>query len=283
MPNDNTVPSPNAANANDSRDTTRDTVGEGIGGRLGEAHLSPPEPCVREDRETDVLLRLAARHALPSLDPADPVNAPYYEWVARETRERQNADERRAVRAGAESFAQRMLSGRATSRSAVVVVDEAPAVIPSPFEGSLAQVIGAAARERTAPVVGLAVAAGIGRDLWEEPSTERVRLPDGIPDGEFVALRVAGESMLPLLHAGDVILVRLGSDVHLGAIVVARHPDDGYVVKRVGGIRPREVELHSLNPHFAPITIPRDDALVLGTVLLRWCTHGDTKGARGRG
>jgi SOS-response transcriptional repressor LexA len=269
MPNDNRVPSPSAPNMNGPDDAAPDE--------------RPPTPDrrLREEREADVLLRLAARHAMPSLDPADPANAPYFEWLARETRERQNPDERHAVRAAAIAFAERMRSGRATSRSAVVAVDEAPVLFPSPFSGSLAQVIGAAARARSAPVIDLAVAAGIGRDLWEEPSTECVQLPDGIPDGEFVALRVAGESMLPLLHADDVMLVRLGSEVHLGAIVVARHPDDGYVVKRVGMLRPHEVELHSLNPRYAPITIPRDDALVLGTVLLRWCTHGDSKGRRG--
>jgi hypothetical protein len=35
------------------------------------------------------------------------------------------------------------------------------------------------------------------------------------------------------------------------------------------------VELASLNPEYPPIVIQRDPSLVLGTVLLRWCTHGD--------
>ena len=29
------------------------------------------------------------------------------------------------------------------------------------------------------------------------------------------------------------------------------------------------------NPDYPPVVIPRDPSLVLGTVLLRWCTHGD--------
>jgi phage repressor protein C with HTH and peptisase S24 domain len=47
------------------------------------------------------------------------------------------------------------------------------------------------------------------------------------------------------------------------------------VVKRVGGLAGSRVELESFNPDYPPIVIPRDPSLVLGTVLLRWCSHGD--------
>ena len=80
--------------------------------------------------------------------------------------------------------------------------------------------------------------------------------------------------MVPLLHDGDTILVKLGDELVPDAVVVARVPDGGYVVKRVGGIAGSRVELASLNAEYPPIVIPRDPSLVLGTVLLRWCTHG---------
>lgn len=239
----------------------------------GDNETAMREQRLREDREADILLRLASRHAMRSLDAEDQVNAPFFEWMAREARECQRPEDRRATRAAGESFAQRVVAKRAAGRSAALAVDGEPTLLPSPLEGPLALVIDAAARERCAPLVDLAVAAGVGRDLWEEPTTACVQLPESVSDGRFVALRVAGDSMLPFLHAGDVILVKLGDELHSDAIIVARHPDDGYVVKRIGALRAREVELHSLNPRYAPITIPRDGALVLGTVMLRWCTH----------
>jgi hypothetical protein len=33
------------------------------------------------------------------------------------------------------------------------------------------------------------------------------------------------------------------------------------------------VELQSLNPEYPTLEIPNDAALVLGTVVLRWCPH----------
>ena len=80
--------------------------------------------------------------------------------------------------------------------------------------------------------------------------------------------------MEPLMHPGDVVLVRLGPELVPDSIVVARLPDDGYVVKRVGRVARRKVELLSLNPAFEPINAPRSAHAVLGTVVLRWCDHG---------
>ena len=98
-----------------------------------------------------------------------------------------------------------------------------------------------------------------------------------MPDGQHVALTVTGESMEPLLHAGDTILVKLGVALRRGAIVVARRPDDGYVVKRVARVGPRVVELASLHAGYAAIRIPRRDDLILGTVIMRWSVHPESR------
>jgi phage repressor protein C with HTH and peptisase S24 domain len=95
-------------------------------------------------------------------------------------------------------------------------------------------------------------------------------LPDGVPRMRALALRISGESMVPLLHHGDTVLVELGTPVTKGCVVVARHPDDGYVCKRVHRVGRREVELASLNPAFGAVTIPRDERLVVGTVRAAW-------------
>jgi SOS-response transcriptional repressor LexA len=55
--------------------------------------------------------------------------------------------------------------------------------------------------------------------------------------------------------------------------VLARVPDAGYVVKRVGRVTRVELELQSLNDAFPPIVVPRDAHTVVGTVVLRWCPH----------
>jgi SOS-response transcriptional repressor LexA len=183
--------------------------------------------------------------------------------------------ERQRLAAGTDRFVQHVVTRRAMERSRVREVAAEPPSAPAWEEGTLAQVVAAAARVRHAPAIDLSVAAGIGRELWDEPCDRWIPLPDGSPDGKYVALRVTGDSMIPLLHDGDTILVKLGDELVPDSVVVARVPDGGYVVKRVGGIAGSRVELASLNRDYPTIVIPRDPSLVLGTVLLRWCTHGD--------
>jgi hypothetical protein len=144
----------------------------------------------------------------------------------------------------------------------------APAIAGSPH-----QVAEEAARVGSAPFLDLGVAAGIGRELWDEECSSWVRLPGGIPKGSYVALKVNGESMMPLLHSGDVMIVRLDSSFSSGDIVVARLEDDGFVVKRLGRVTAASVELLSINPAFGSIQVPRSIQPVVGAVVLCWCEH----------
>ena len=114
---------------------------------------------------------------------------------------------------------------------------------------------------------------GAGRALWDEPSESWVEVPEHLSGTRYVAIPVAGESMLPVMHPGDVVLVELGGEVARDTVVVARLADDGYVVKRVAQARADEIELASLNPEFAPIILPRDDRSIVGRVVMRWCDH----------
>jgi SOS-response transcriptional repressor LexA len=145
----------------------------------------------------------------------------------------------------------------------------------------LSQMLEQARAEGMTPVVDLGVAAGVGRELWDETPEQWVELPSEVPkDRRYIALRIVGESMAPVMHTGDVVLVHAGVDVKTDTVIVARHPEDGYVCKRVSKVRKRSIELASLEPGRSPITIPRDPALVVGTVLLVWSTHRDS-GNRG--
>jgi len=227
------------------------------------------------ERAKDLVVRVAGERAMDRLDPLDPQEARFLEWCAREARLTLSVAERQKLDRGADRFVREVRARRSIQRSRVREVAAEPESAPAWEEGTLAQVLTAAARARYAPVLDLSVAAGAGRELWDEPCDRWIPLPEGSPDGKYVALRVTGDSMVPLLHDGDTILVKLGDELVPDAVVVARVPDGGYVVKRVGGIAGSRVELASLNAEYPSIVIPRDPSLVLGTVLLRWCTHGE--------
>ena len=114
-------------------------------------------------------------------------------------------------------------------------------------------------------------------NLLEEPCEAWVALPPDLPSGRHVALRVVGDSMTPLLHSGDVVLVDLGGAVVAGAVVVARHPEHGYVVKRVGRMRAWGLPLESLNPAYPALVLAPGAGALIGPVVLRWCAHAQTK------
>jgi len=139
--------------------------------------------------------------------------------------------------------------------------------------GRVAQVLRPATADHAAPLVDLGVAAGSGRELWDELVDRWLEVPRELPAAAYVALRIVGDSMEPLMHTGDTVLVRLGAEVVVGAIVVARKPEDGYVCKRVRAVQKTRVELASLHPGRPVITIPRDPSLIVGTVAAIWCPH----------
>ncbi|MDB4875603.1 MAG: Peptidase conserved region [Gemmatimonadetes bacterium] len=62
----------------------------------------------------------------------------------------------------------------------------------------------------------------------------------------------------------------MGAEPRVGAIVVARHPEDGYVCKWVAIVQVGRIELESLAPNHQKIMIPRERGLVVGTVLMVW-------------
>lgn len=230
----------------------------------------------RRERQADALMRLAADWAFNELLPDDPRNVPFFEWLAIELRERQAPDERAALERRAEEFGRRI--ARRWQHEVLEVQSEPgpPPLHVAPVQTTAARALELAAAASKAPYVDLAVAAGAGRELWDEDCVEWVDVPAHLAPGRHLAVRVSGDSMTPLLHDGDTLLVRVGErheQLVSGHIVIARRPDDGYVVKQLGTIGPRELELRSLNPAFPSVRIPRRPGAVLGTVVMRWCAH----------
>ena len=168
------------------------------------------------------------------------------------------------LEAGAAQFAERVRARVTSAGLGVGLVDGLPEPVQADGPGSV-------------PLIELGVAAGTGRELLEESCDTRVALPRGVPPGRYAALRVVGDSMRPLLHSGDVVLVALDASVAAGAVVVARHPEHGYVVKRMGRPGPWGTPLGSLNPAYPTLTLPQGAGAVIGRVMLRWCGHTRSK------
>lgn len=217
-------------------------------------------------RDEAVGAELEAAEAIGRALLADPMHAAwsdarFVDWLAAEAREgarrswRLSASERRAR-------GEAMMARAQARRLRVAQAGEAPIADRAALDDS-----------RRAAVVELGIAAGVGRELWDEPAEAWVEVPNDAPAGEYLALRIVGDSMAPLMHTGDTVLVRRGGDVQRDTVVVARHPDDGYVCKRVRRIRREAIELASLAPGRPAIVIPRDPRLIVGTVMLVWCSH----------
>ncbi|HYD54276.1 MAG TPA: S24 family peptidase [Gemmatimonadaceae bacterium] len=185
----------------------------------------------------------------------------FVEWLAREERARRGAEA--STDADARARGEALLARAQARRLRVGCVDLPPTLHDAPLPSA----------RRVVPVVSLGVAAGDGRELWDEPPQHWLALPDVVPAGDYLAFRIVGDSMTPLMHTDDTVLVQRGARVDRDTIVVARHPDDGYVCKRVHRVRRATIELASLAPDRPLITIPRDARLILGTVLMVWCTH----------
>lgn len=226
------------------------------------------------ERERDLLVVIFGERSTAMGDPSSSVTAKLLDWYARELRETLTVSDRARLTAGGVAFAEGFAQRQALVATGVAMINEPPASSTAPAAESIAELVSLGTKVRRAPRVDLAVAAGEGRELWEEPCSEWIALPDDVPSGRYLALTAHGKSMEPLLHSGDVFVLRLGSELERGTVVVVRHPENGYVVKRVGTVGALQVELTSLNSSFRPVRVPRDPSLVLGTVILRWCTHG---------
>jgi phage repressor protein C with HTH and peptisase S24 domain len=177
-------------------------------------------------------------------------------------------EERRLVR-------ERILAGLHANRLRVREVFDAPPVRrTTEARRADAELLAEAERRHEAVVPELAIAAGVGRELCDVECDATIPLPADLPRGRYVALKVSGDSMEPLMHSGDMVLVKLGARPAPGTVVVARDPEHGYVVKEVGRVTSRAIELLSLNPTYPPLQLPHAAGMVLGMVILRWRPPG---------
>lgn len=238
------------------------------------------EPCGREDQRAvgpsddaiwELVLRLAARD-VP--DPDDPKNAPYWEWRARRARERLTPVEQAVLAERATLFARRQVARHHAAQAKVRLMDGAAPLRALEDAVPVEAWLRGRDSAQAIPALDGRAAAGAGRALLEEPCTHVLDRPAELRAGRYLSLLVAGESMAPLLHDGDRILVELGARAEAGMVAVVRTADDDYVVKLVARATRDFLELESLNAEFAPIVVRRDGSETLGRVVMRWCEHG---------
>lgn len=104
------------------------------------------------------------------------------------------------------------------------------------------------------------VSAGTGE--WLEETIEEVSYEGVIPEHDF-AVKVNGESMLPLFADGEIIFVKATSEARDGQIIICQVNSDAYVKKLSGN------KLVSLNKEFDDILISEtDDFKIFGIVVL---------------
>lgn len=86
--------------------------------------------------------------------------------------------------------------------------------------------------------------------LAEENIVDYITLKENIPNvGEYYALRITGDSMLPLLAEGDLVIVHDQDDVESGQTAVVLINGEEATVKKV--VKTKEgIELHAMNPYY---------------------------------
>ena len=233
----------------------------------------------RHEWQRDAAVWLTGRRIEAGL-PADPASMPSPR-LARAMAAFQEWQAAAQLEADAARFAGRVRDRVAGLGQGVRRIDRPPEAVRSRAPGPLAPMVLAARRVHAAPLADVGVAAGSGRELLDEPCDTWVALPADLPSSRYVALRVVGDSMLPLLHSGDVVLLDLDAAVRPGMIAVARHPEHGYVVKRVAraGGRGSGCRWSRSTP-----PIPRWRSIrAPGRCWARWCCGGARMRRRNRG
>ena len=118
---------------------------------------------------------------------------------------------------------------------------------------------------RRLPLYSLAVSAGTGQFLDGE-DYELVEVDESVPGEANYGVRVAGDSMEPLFHDGEIVWVRQQRDLMTGQIGIFLYDGCAYL-KELAAVD-GQLALHSLNPAYRDIPVsPELPLRVLGRVL----------------
>jgi phage repressor protein C with HTH and peptisase S24 domain len=93
-----------------------------------------------------------------------------------------------------------------------------------------------------------------------------VEFPAGAPEGSY-ALRVQGDSMLPLYRDGDILIVQPGANIRRGDRVVIKTTGGEVMAKILARRNARLVELTSVNPDHPDRSVPVGEVEWLARIL----------------
>jgi len=223
-----------------------------------------------DDRSVDELMSAVGKQVERDDDDLAYQDERFLFWLANDLRSGLSHAQRTSDEREAAEFARRALTRVKVRLAEKRLPRHQLCERPASLNATLSHSIPAAARERCATMLDLAVAAGSGRELWDEPCDRWLELPDDVPSGRYVALRVAGDSMAPVLGPREVILIDLDSSPRVDDLVVARLPDQSHVVKRIAAMKGATMELASFNREYESIFVARDPSPVVGTVIARF-------------
>jgi SOS-response transcriptional repressor LexA len=223
-----------------------------------------------DDRSVDELMSAVGKEIEVADDELAYQDERFLFWLAKDLRAGQGQEQRGTDEREAAEFARRALTRVQIRLAEKRLPRRRLRERAAPVNATLSHSIPAAGRERCATMLDLAVAAGSGRELWDEPCDRWLELPDDVPSGRYVALRVAGDSMAPVLDPREVILIDLDSSPRVDDLVVARLPDQGHVVKRIASMKGSTIELASFNREYESIFVAREPSPVVGTVIARF-------------
>lgn len=109
------------------------------------------------------------------------------------------------------------------------------------------------------PVLGR-VAAGIPIDAIEDIIDIEEITEEMAATGEFFGLKIKGDSMIPDIHDGDVVIVRQQDDAENGDTVIATVNGDEATCKRLRKYR-NGIDLISNNPTYPPMEFTNEEII----------------------
>lgn len=115
--------------------------------------------------------------------------------------------------------------------------------------------------------------------LAEENVVDYITLKENIPNiKEYYALKITGDSMLPLLSEGDLVIVHDQDDVESGQTAVILINGEEATVKKV--VKTNEgVELHSMNPYYPVKKFTYEDMKSIPVKIIGRVKEAKIKGA----
>lgn len=121
---------------------------------------------------------------------------------------------------------------------------------------------------RKLPLYHISASAGTGQFL-DSSDYELTEVGEDVPNTANFGVRLAGDSMEPEYHDGDIVWVMQEQTLNSGEIGVFLY--DGDVYCKVIDLSEGQVKLKSLNNKYSPITVNENDNFrIFGKVVSRW-------------